>query len=100
VPAVVVEVVFGGADDDVEVETDMGTGEPGGIVCGEADGVIACFVRGKCEAAFRGAFCFCDYVARLYFFDFNNYTKSWMVDVLLSGLRPFEGVVVTFDDGV
>ncbi|KAG6843499.1 hypothetical protein H0H87_003739 [Tephrocybe sp. NHM501043] len=34
-------VVLGGADDDVEVEADVSMGEPGGVVSGEADGVVA-----------------------------------------------------------
>lgn len=49
--SIVFRVWFRGAYDDVEVETDVGVGEPGGVVCGEADGVVACFVRCECESA-------------------------------------------------
>lgn len=56
-PTVVVKVGFCGAYDDVEVETDVGAGKPGGVVGGEADGVVACFVGGECEATFCGSFC-------------------------------------------
>jgi hypothetical protein len=52
------KVGLGGTYYDVEVETDVGVGEPGGVIRGEADGMIACFVGGKCEAAFGGAFGF------------------------------------------
>jgi hypothetical protein len=55
VPTVVLKVGLGRAYDDVEVETDVGVGEPGGVVRGEADGVVACFVGGESEAAFGGA---------------------------------------------
>ena len=51
---VVLYVWLGGADDDVEVETDVGVTEPGGVVCGETDGVVACFVGGEGEAAVEG----------------------------------------------
>ncbi|KAG6851555.1 hypothetical protein H0H87_000538, partial [Tephrocybe sp. NHM501043] len=37
---VVLDVGLSGADDDVEVEADVGVGEPGGVVGGEADGVV------------------------------------------------------------
>jgi hypothetical protein len=58
VSAVMLKVGLSGAYYDVEVETDVGVGKPGGVIRGEADGVIACFVRGECEAAFGGAFGF------------------------------------------
>lgn len=53
VGAVVLDVAFGAADDNVEVELDVpGGGEPaGGVVGREADGVVACFMGGECEAA-------------------------------------------------
>lgn len=51
VSTIVFSVGFCGAYDDVEVETDVGVGEPGGVVCGEAEGVVACFVGCECESA-------------------------------------------------
>lgn len=48
--SIVFEVGFSSTDDDVEVETDVSVGEPRGVVGGEAEGVVACFVRSKCEA--------------------------------------------------
>ena len=48
--SIVFEVGFSSTDDDVEVETDVSVGEPGGVVGGETEGVVACFVRSKCEA--------------------------------------------------
>jgi hypothetical protein len=51
---VVLDVGFCGADDDVEVEADVGVTEPGGVVGGEADGVVACLVGGEGESAVEG----------------------------------------------
>lgn len=50
---VLLHVGLGGADDDVQVHSDVRMAEPGGVIGAEADGVVACVVRGKCEAAFQ-----------------------------------------------
>lgn len=63
--AVLLDVGFCCADYDVEVEADVGVGEPGGVVCGETDGVVACVVGGKGELAVWGADCFDEDVFRL-----------------------------------
>lgn len=54
---VLFDVGLRGADDDVEVEPDVGLGaEPGGgVVRGEADGVVAGFVGGEGEAGVWGS---------------------------------------------
>ncbi|KAG6855635.1 hypothetical protein H0H87_012815, partial [Tephrocybe sp. NHM501043] len=45
----------GEGDDNVEVEADVGVEEPGGVVGGEADGVVTSVVGGECEAPLGSA---------------------------------------------
>ena len=52
--AVVLCVWFCGAHNDVEVESDVGVDEPGGMIGGEADRVVACFVGREGEFALEG----------------------------------------------
>jgi len=100
VPSVVFEVCFCCAYYDVEVETDVGVGEPGGIVCGEAERVVTCFVGGECEAAFGGAFGFYNCVRGFYFLDFDEYAKLGLLNVFLLSFRPFQSLVMALYDSI
>lgn len=63
-------VRFRRADDDIEVQSDVRTAEPGptfGVRCGEADCVVSRLVRGEGEAAVWRPAGLDDVVARLEF---------------------------------
>jgi hypothetical protein len=47
----------------------VGIGEPGCVIRGEADGVVACFVGCEGESAVAGSFSIDDYVGRRHFLD-------------------------------
>lgn len=53
--AVLFDIWFGGADDNVKVHTNVGMAEPRRVVGGETDGVVACFMRGESEPAVEGS---------------------------------------------
>lgn len=65
--AVVLGICFCGADNDVQIQADVRVGEPGRVICGKADRMVACFVRGECECTFAGSFCVYYVVAALHF---------------------------------
>ena len=56
VPAIMLHIGLGRTDSDIEVQADVSRGtEPRrGIVRRQADGVVACLVRGEGEAALSG----------------------------------------------
>ena len=65
--AVLLDVGFGGANDDVEVHADVGVAEPRGVVGRETDGVVACFVGCESESAVQRSDCLYDNVSRGFF---------------------------------
>ena len=75
--AVLFDVAFRGADDDIEVQANVGVTEPRGMIRGEADGVVAGIVRCKGEFSFLGTGSFNQDVSRLGFLEVKRCGGEW-----------------------
>jgi hypothetical protein len=60
----VLYVGFCRANDNVEIQADVGVAEPRGVVRRETDGVVSCFVRGKRKSTVQGPGSLYDDVSR------------------------------------
>jgi len=113
--AVVLDVTFGGADDDIEIQPNVGVTEPRGMIRGETDGVVAGVVGCKGEFSFLGTGSSDQDVSRLGFLevkscwrrvvwkkmgetydDFYDYPKLGVSVILLLVLAPFECTVIAW----
>ena len=103
VVSVVFHVGLGGANVDVEIHSDMGVGEPaGGVVGRKTNGMVTCFMRGKCKSPFCRSSRSCNAVSRLYFLLYAKVSRDTInilgthLDIHLNAQRVMRRVFVLF----